>query len=52
MKTTAEQLGIINLVLQVDKDNKAKQYPLSELTTASDIFKEIKKCVKEDKFED
>lgn len=55
MKITVWELSIINLVLQVDWEGKSKQYPLSELTTASDIFKEIKKCVgiiKNDKWED
>lgn len=52
MKITTGQLAIVNLVLQVDKEWKAKQYALSELTIASDIFKEIKKCVKDDKFID
>ena len=52
MKITTGQLSIINLVLQIDGEGKAKQYALSELTTASDIFKEIKKCVKDDKFID
>lgn len=52
MKITVWQLAIINLILQVDSEWKAKQYAIAELTTASDIFKEIKKCVKEDKFID
>ena len=52
MKITTGQLAIINLVLQIDGEGKAKQYALSELTTASDIFKEIKKCVEDDKFID
>ena len=52
MKVTIGQLAIINLCLQVDNEWKAKTYGLGELTTASEIFKEIKKCVKEDEFED
>lgn len=50
MKVTPQQLSIINLLLQIDWEGKAKQYALSELTIASDIFKEIKKNVDEDKF--
>jgi len=46
---TVSQLAIINLVLQVDKEWKQKTYSLPELQIASDIFKEIKKNVKEDK---
>lgn len=34
----------------IDNEWKAKNFPLSELVIAWDIFKEIKKCVKEDKF--
>lgn len=52
MKITFGQLAIVNLIIQVDSEGKAKQFALAELTTASDIFKEIKKCVKEDKFID
>ena len=52
MKVTQNQLGVLNLVLQLDKEWKAKQYILSELSLASDIFKEIKKLVVEDKFID
>jgi hypothetical protein len=43
MKITVNQLGLINTILQVDKEGKTRQFPLAELTTASDIFKEIKK---------
>jgi len=50
MKLTELQLWIINLVLQVKEDWTAKTYALAELAIASDIFKEIKKCVKDDKF--
>lgn len=48
MNITSSQLSIINLVLQIDSEWKAKQFPLSELVLASDIFKEIKKNVKDD----
>lgn len=48
MKITVSQLSIINLVLQIDWEWKAKQFPLSELLIASEIFKEIKKNVKDD----
>jgi hypothetical protein len=44
MKITTQQLGLVNFVLQIDKEGKSKQFPLAELTLASDIFKEIKKC--------
>ena len=50
VKLSPAQLSIINVILQVDGEGKAKQYPLSELTVASEIFKAIKQCVKEDKF--
>lgn len=52
MKISAGQLAIINLVLQIDNDGKAKQYALSELSVANEIFTEVKKNVKEDKFVD
>ena len=52
MLLTKVQLGLINFVLQQDKEGKQKQYPLSELTIASDIFKELKKLVVNDLFED
>lgn len=52
MNTTASQLSIINLVLQIDSEWKAKQFPISELVIASEIFKEIKKCVEWDKLID
>ena len=48
MNITSSQLSIINLVLQIDSEWKAKQFPLSELVIASEIFKEIKKNVKDD----
>jgi hypothetical protein len=49
---TVNQLAIINLILQVDKDWKQKTYSLWELQIANDIFKEIKNNVKDDKFQD
>ena len=52
MKIQVWELAIVNLVLQVDNEWKAKSFPLSELLIAWDIFKEIKKCVKDDKFID
>lgn len=52
MKVTIWQLAIINICLQLDNEWKAKTYGLWELITASEIFKEIKKCVKDDKFID
>ena len=52
MKITKEQLSIINVILQVDKEGKSKQFGLSDLSIASDVFKEIKKLVVEDKFTD
>ena len=48
MKLTAQQFGLINMVIQIDWEWKAKQFPLSELVIASEIFKEIKKNVKDD----
>ena len=50
IKLSPAQLSIINVVLQVDGEGKAKQYPIGELVIASDIFKAIKQCVKDDKF--
>jgi len=52
MKLKAGQFGIINLILQVDSEMKAKQYNLSDLTTASAIFKEVKKNLKGEMFID
>jgi len=50
MKIKIEQLWLINLVLQVDNEKKQRTFPLAELVIAWEIFKEIKKLVKEDKF--
>lgn len=52
MKITATELGIINLVIQIDGEGKPRQFALAELSTASSIFKAIKTSVKEDKFVD
>jgi hypothetical protein len=51
MKINVQQLAIISYILQLDKEGKAKQFALAELTTASDIFKEIKKCTKKKEIE-
>lgn len=52
MKIKANHLAIINLVLNVDTEGKAKNYNISDLTKASDIYKEIMKNTKDDRFID
>jgi len=52
MELKAGQFGIINLVIQVDSEGKAKQYNLSDLTIASAIFQEIKKNINGEVFVD
>ena len=44
MKINVQQLAIVSYILQLDKEGKAKQFALAELTIASDVFKELKKC--------
>lgn len=52
MKVTTWELWVINLVLQIDKEWKARQFPFAKLKQALDIFEKLKVNVKEDKFID
>ena len=52
MKVSTNELAVINLLVQVDNDGKARTFPINELQTAMDVFNEMKKLVKEDKFTD
>lgn len=52
MKVTANELGIINMALQVEEDKSPKQYPLLELDIALSIFKELKNNVDWEMFKD
>lgn len=52
MKLTANQQSIINILIQVDTNGWPKVYPLGQLSTAHDIFKEIWKNVEWENFID
>lgn len=52
MKFTAQQIGIINLVIQTNADGSTRNFPLSELSTASDIYEKLMKNVKDNNFVD
>lgn len=52
MELTATQLGRINIVLQLRDDGQARQFPLSELIIANDIYKKMKECSKDEQFID
>jgi len=45
MKTTKNELWIINYVLQVDISWNTKKYWIAELAIATSVFKEIKKLI-------
>lgn len=47
MKISPQKLSIINLLLQIDNDWKARQFPIQELSIALEIFSQIKKNVDE-----
>lgn len=45
MKITGYQVSIIVLVLKVDKENKQRTFPNTELGTALEIYKQIKQLI-------
>lgn len=45
MKITGYQASIIVLVLKVDKENKQRTFPNTELGTALEIYKQIKQLI-------
>ena len=52
MKVSTNELAVINLLVQVDNEGKGRTFPINELQTAMDVFNEMKKLVKEDRFTD
>lgn len=52
MKVTAQELAIINGLIQVDDEGKSRTFSISELNVGMEIFNELKKNVKDDKFQD
>lgn len=52
MKVTVQELAIINGLIQVDDEGKSRTFSIWELNVWMEIFNELKKNVKDDKFED
>lgn len=43
----AQELAIINIVIQITSDGKQRQFPLPELSLATSVFGKIKKCTED-----
>lgn len=52
MNVSPQELSLINALLQIDNEWKARTFSISDLKIGMDIFTQIKKCVVDDHFVD